>query len=91
MTNGYISGYLLMLHVKTFYIHTISHSVYQVEVRHTIYNPCYLLQIGDFGLARDLIGCEHYISKGGQIPVKWTAPEVVLSCLAFLALFEDST
>ena len=34
-------------------------------------------QIGDFGLARDLIGCNHYISQGGHIPVKWTSPEVI--------------
>ena len=39
-------------------------------------------QIGDFGLARDLIGCNHYISQGGQIPVKWTSPEVVFTYLA---------
>ena len=33
-------------------------------------------QIGDFGLARDLVDDTYYKSKGGQIPVKWTAPEV---------------
>ena len=33
-------------------------------------------QIGDFGLARDLMDDTYYTSKGGQVPVKWTAPEV---------------
>lgn len=35
-----------------------------------------LLQISDFGLARDLSGDGIYQSQGGSIPVKWTAPEV---------------
>ena len=33
-------------------------------------------QIGDFGMARDLMEETYYHSKGGKIPVKWTAPEV---------------
>ena len=27
-------------------------------------------------MARDLVDSEYYTSHGGQIPVKWTAPEV---------------
>ena len=27
-------------------------------------------------MARDLIQESHYISRGGMIPIKWTAPEV---------------
>ena len=34
-------------------------------------------QIGDFGLARDLMDEEYYIAHGGVMPVKWTAPEVI--------------
>ena len=36
------------------------------------------MQIGDFGMARDLENETYYKvqSKGGKIPVKWTAPEV---------------
>ena len=34
------------------------------------------LQIADFGMARDLSDTDYYISHGGKIPVKWTAPEV---------------
>ena len=35
-------------------------------------------QVGDFGMARDLVGDTYYKSRGGQIPVKWTAPEALL-------------
>ena len=34
------------------------------------------LQIADFGMARNLEKSEYYTSHGGQVPVKWTAPEV---------------
>ena len=33
-------------------------------------------QIADFGMSRDLMDENYYMSHGGQIPVKWTAPEV---------------
>ena len=35
------------------------------------------LQIADFGMARDVATILYYITSGGKIPVKWTAPEVV--------------
>ena len=37
-----------------------------------------ILQISDFGMSRDLENDSYYISHGGMIPVKWTAPEVTL-------------
>ena len=33
-------------------------------------------QIADFGMARDLDESNYYVSHGGKVPVKWTAPEV---------------
>ena len=36
----------------------------------------YCVQIGDFGLARDLGEGDLYQCRGGKIPIKWTAPEV---------------
>ena len=36
-----------------------------------------ILQIADFGMSRDLADENYYISHGGKIPVKWTAPEVL--------------
>ncbi len=32
--------------------------------------------ISDFGMSRDLADESYYVSRGGMIPVKWTAPEV---------------
>ena len=37
-------------------------------------------QIADFGLSRDLEDEDYYISQGGKIPIKWTAPEVSVAC-----------
>ena len=36
----------------------------------------FFLQISDFGMSRDLEDENYYVSHGGKIPVKWTAPEV---------------
>ena len=42
---------------------------------HTYMIP--ILQIGDFGMARDITDESFYMSSGGLIPVRWTAPEVL--------------
>ena len=34
------------------------------------------IKIADFGMSRDLMEGSYYVSHGGKIPVKWTAPEV---------------
>ena len=34
-------------------------------------------QISDFGMSRDLMDENYYVSHGGKVPVKWTAPEVI--------------
>ena len=31
-------------------------------------------------MARDLMDDTYYKSRGGKIPVKWTAPEVIADC-----------
>ena len=36
------------------------------------------LQVGDFGMSRNLMDEEYYKSQGGVVPIKWTAPEVGL-------------
>ena len=33
-------------------------------------------QLSDFGMSRDVEDENYYVSKGGKVPVKWTAPEV---------------
>lgn len=40
-----------------------------------------MLQIGDFGMSRDLTQDEIYESKGHNIPLRWTAPEVHGTCI----------
>ena len=35
-------------------------------------------QIADFGMSRDLLDENHYITSGGKVPIKWTAPEVYI-------------
>ena len=35
------------------------------------------MQIADFGLSRKLQDEDYYMSRGGKIPVKWTAPEAL--------------
>ena len=35
-------------------------------------------QVADFGMSRDLDDEHYYISQGGAIPVKWTAPEALM-------------
>ena len=39
---------------------------------------CVTSQIGDFGMSRKLEENSYYITKGGRIPLKWTAPEAIL-------------
>ncbi|XP_064396494.1 RAF proto-oncogene serine/threonine-protein kinase-like isoform X2 [Halichondria panicea] len=34
-------------------------------------------KISDFGMSRDLMDESYYVSQGGKIPVKWTAPEAL--------------
>jgi len=36
----------------------------------------FYVKIADFGMSRDLLDDDYYITSGGKIPVKWTAPEV---------------
>ena len=35
------------------------------------------VQIADFGMSRALQDTDYYVSRGGKIPVKWTAPEAL--------------
>ena len=34
------------------------------------------MQVADFGMSKVLDSSDYYVSHGGMIPVKWTAPEV---------------
>jgi serine/threonine protein kinase len=48
-----------------------------LAARNILLNHKHICKIGDFGLARDLVDEDYYISRGGKIPVKWTAPEAL--------------
>ena len=50
--------------------------MWQFNLRIYILLICMSLQIADFGMARDVSDDTYYVSTGGKIPVKWTAPEV---------------
>jgi len=39
----------------------------------------FLFQIADFGMSRELMDEDCYVSHGGKVPIRWTAPEVCLS------------
>ena len=43
----------------------------------TIVNFGIFFQIADFGMSRNLADDMYYVSKGGMVPVKWTAPEAI--------------
>ena len=45
----------------------------------TIHRYRTFTQIADFGMARDVSDDTYYMSTGGKVPLKWTAPEVNLS------------
>ena len=45
-----------------------------------------LFQIADFGLSRKLEDdTEYYVTSGGKVPLKWTAPEVCTVTIVYLA------
>jgi hypothetical protein len=48
-----------------------------LAARNILLDANYVCKISDFGMTRDLQDTEIYVSHGGQIPLKWTAPEAV--------------
>ncbi|XP_062503039.1 ephrin type-A receptor 4a-like isoform X2 [Corticium candelabrum] len=49
-----------------------------LAVRNVMLDSNFTCKIGDFGLSRDLSDSEYYITNGGKIPIRWTAPEAVM-------------
>ncbi len=47
-----------------------------VAARNVLLNSEYRAKISDFGLSRESADDSYYISRGGALPVRWTAPEV---------------
>ncbi|XP_028394325.1 ephrin type-A receptor 2-like isoform X3 [Dendronephthya gigantea] len=52
-----------------------------LAARNILLNDDLLCKIADFGLSRELeaneTSCNEYSTKGGRIPVRWTAPEAI--------------
>jgi ephrin-B len=48
-----------------------------LAARNILVSETRVCKVADFGMARDLDEGSYYISHGGQIPVKWTAPEAL--------------
>ncbi len=51
---------------------------------HTHTHPTHSPQISDFGMSRELEENPYYVSHGGKVPVKWTAPEVSIHSVIFI-------
>ena len=51
--------------------------IYTLSKHDKIESPIFNLQIADFGLSRDLADDTYYVSHGGMVPIKWTAPEAI--------------
>ena len=47
-----------------------------VAARNVLLNSEHRAKISDFGLSRESQDDSYYISRGGALPVRWTAPEV---------------
>ena len=57
--------------------HINSHISTSVSLNHCMDTHTHAnAQISDFGMSRGLEEETYYMSKGGKIPIKWTAPEV---------------
>jgi ephrin-B len=48
-----------------------------LAARNIFLDDNYNCKVGDFGMSRDLEDENYYVSQGGKIPVKWTAPEAL--------------
>lgn len=58
------------------FCHVVSAVILISRIKETNLPSSICSQIGDFGMSRDLANNMYYHSKGGKIPVRWTAPEV---------------
>ncbi|XP_065899814.1 ephrin type-A receptor 4a-like [Dysidea avara] len=48
-----------------------------LAARNVLVSKNCICKIADFGMSRDLLNENYYITSGGKIPVKWTAPEAL--------------
>eukprot|EP00731_Ephydatia_muelleri_P015159 Em0008g879a len=48
-----------------------------IAARNILVTQNCMCKIADFGLSRDLADDTYYVSHGGMVPIKWTAPEAI--------------
>ncbi|XP_065899303.1 uncharacterized protein [Dysidea avara] len=48
-----------------------------LAARNILVSQTFSCKIADFGMSRNLLDENYYITSGGKIPVKWTAPEAL--------------
>jgi serine/threonine protein kinase len=48
-----------------------------LAARNVLISKDEVCKIADFGMSRALQDADYYVSRGGKIPVKWTAPEAL--------------
>jgi ephrin-B len=48
-----------------------------LAARNILVSDQLICKVADFGMARDLEESTYYISQGGLVPIKWTAPEAI--------------
>jgi hypothetical protein len=48
-----------------------------VAARNVLVSSEHRAKISDFGMSRETVNSDYYQSKGGQIPVRWSAPEAL--------------
>ncbi|XP_065906945.1 uncharacterized protein [Dysidea avara] len=48
-----------------------------LATRNILVSESVTCKIADFGMSRDLLDENYYVTSGGKIPVKWTAPEAI--------------
>ncbi|XP_031573994.1 ephrin receptor 1-like [Actinia tenebrosa] len=59
------------------YLHSLAFVHRDLAARNILLDSDMTCKIGDFGMSRDLVEGDYYTSRGGRIPVKWTAPEAI--------------
>eukprot|EP00731_Ephydatia_muelleri_P014959 Em0008g679a len=59
------------------YLSTKSFVHRDLAARNILVTKDCICKIADFGLSRDLADDTYYVSHGGMVPIKWTAPEAI--------------
>ena len=59
------------------YLATLNFVHRDIAARNILLSSERRAKIADFGLSRETVDSDYYLSEGGQLPIRWTAPEGV--------------